>query len=562
MVTISRCLGYRIDKTYQILKVNTTQQLKVLLDSSSEQWIVGPAGSGKTCLLMEKVVMLAEKIILHNLREKILVVCYHKPLSLMMSRVFGNALEDMLQGDDLSSVVDVKTFDKLLKDINGSFNVNDGEKGVTLALEKLKERTGCSKYDHIFVDEGQDLYSTEWPSLFQMIRKSSFDPPDATAEGDHFDPRYFWVFYDLNQHLHLSKEKVRPHSLNIQKSVRLHQVLRNTKNVFEQFVKYFEPIVEPSQKLGVYHQEVGAEITWDASLQSEEAPSDTNGEQSIAKYVDYLHKSNVEDGDICVLVRDEDKRATLISNLGNIGLDCQNAEEFCTTADRNKLIVDSIRRFKGLESKVVILYNPPFRAESKTRELLYTAISRCFCYLIVISTKQGCEALQSRAGFISGAQGVSGRPGQMRISQPVKTGSCNIQNASKSTEFPAKRPFQDDDASDYNHLYKRLKELAGDCDGRLLGPQNSPVEVSIRNKECDKLLPSVWQNLQLSSEYKDVDQSALHTITALVEYHVLQRYSTGNYLANMESMKQEIDTSTEKKELNVNVKGALCLQKP
>ncbi len=61
--------------------------------------------------------------------------------------------------------------------------------------------------------------------------------------------------------------------------------------------------------------------------------------------------------------------------------------------------MESIRRFKGLESKLVILYNPPFEDKSGNRELLYTAVSRCVCYLIVITTKDGCKALKSNQGI-------------------------------------------------------------------------------------------------------------------------------------------------------------------
>ena len=84
----------------------------------------------------------------------------------------------------------------------------------------------------------------------------------------------------------------------------------------------------------------------------------------------------------------------------NLGVEIQNAEELWTNPENNQVVVDSIRRFKGLQSKVMILYDPPFdEAEMKTRELLYTAFSRCYCYLIVISTACGCHARQSLAGL-------------------------------------------------------------------------------------------------------------------------------------------------------------------
>jgi len=78
------------------------------------------------------------------------------------------------------------------------------------AVEKLEEKTFSERacYEHIFVDEGQDLYGAQWQSLLTMLHRGSSN--DAAAEDDDFDPRYFWVFYDSNQHLHLSKEKISP----------------------------------------------------------------------------------------------------------------------------------------------------------------------------------------------------------------------------------------------------------------------------------------------------------------------------------------------------------------
>ena len=113
--------------------------MQVLVDTSSAQkWIVGPAGSGKTCLIFEKLIQLAEKILLHSLNEKSLAVCYNRPMSVMLRKSFEVALADLLQGEELSSVVDVKTFDKLLSDIIGSsFNLKDGEKNVIRALCSL-----------------------------------------------------------------------------------------------------------------------------------------------------------------------------------------------------------------------------------------------------------------------------------------------------------------------------------------------------------------------------------------------------------------------------------------
>lgn len=121
-------LSHFIDTSYKRLAFKTNEQLKVMLNSTSEQWITGPAGSGKTWLLVEKVKSLAQKIHLQETGERILVCCFNRPLSKMLSRAFQNHLTSLLPGDDLSQVVDVKTFSSLLNKITGKYGKNDAEK--------------------------------------------------------------------------------------------------------------------------------------------------------------------------------------------------------------------------------------------------------------------------------------------------------------------------------------------------------------------------------------------------------------------------------------------------
>ena len=515
--------------------------MQVLVDTSSAQkWIVGPAGSGKTCLIVEKVIQLAEKILLDSLNEKILVVCYNRPLSVMLRKSFEGALVNLLQGEELSSVVDVKTFDKLLRDIIGlSFNLTDGEKNVIRALDSLHQCTfserSSTSYEHIFVDEGQDLYSDKWPDLLKVLHRTSEDPANAV---DDLEPRYFWVCYDSNQHLHLSKKQLSPHLQNLRNSTRLYQVLRNTKKIFSQFEKYFKPTVQPSKPVGVYHGEDGLNINWDDSLKSE--ATCISSEQVIVKHLEYLKQNGVQSKDICILVRDANKQTLDL----NLGVEIQNAEELWTNPENNKVVVESIRRFKGLQSKVVILYNPPFdEAEMKTRELLYTAFSRCYCYLVVISTARGCHALQWSA--------------DLKISSTSTRG--NYQGG--PLELPSKRRHESTGDPGHNVLYKKMKEVAGAFDNYLLNLPNREIEDSERMQEYNKLLPSVFQNLQLLPQYSGVTQPALREIVALLEYDVLRRSTNSlHYQKDMDAMKEVIDASTETGEVNDKVGKVLGFQ--
>jgi len=85
--------------------------------------------------------------------------------------------------------------------------------------------------------------------------------------------------------------------------------------------------------------------------------------------------------DIAVLTDSKNTISQIIpkGNLaGKQGVTCERPEE-------DKIIIDTIRRFKGLESPVVILVVTPEVALNE--ELLYVAISRARTHLFIIGEK-------------------------------------------------------------------------------------------------------------------------------------------------------------------------------
>ena len=133
------------------------------------------------------------------------------------------------------------------------------------------------------------------------------------------------------------------------------------------------------------------------------------GARLVVSWIEKLEKEKVHPKDICVLVQNQEKQRLLRDEIKRIGRNSQTADDLLDNS-RNCAVVESIQRFKGLESKVVILFNPPFQGYSQfcTKELLYAAVSRCSCFLVVISTKEGCIALKSDVGIIEVNGGHAG----------------------------------------------------------------------------------------------------------------------------------------------------------
>lgn len=604
------CLGYSIDKSHGVLVFKTSAQLTLLLNSTPEQWITGPAGSGKTWLLMEKVERLAKKALFKKTDEKILVVCYNKPLSKMFSTTFKQHLNDFLQNvtEDLSSVVEVMTFDELLYDITKvKSGDSDQEKGehVARAVELLEKGTvSIQQYDHIFVDECQDLCGDKWPILFEKLQKDADDLFDDSDDGA--ECKYIWFLYDSNQYLRLSDQQHQLFRKNLKKSTKLSDVLRNTGNVFNQSRKYFKSKVTGELQLG--HLEDGLAIEWDGSLATTKDP-EYQGAEAINKHICKLRLHNVKDRDICVLVRNTAIRDELKSKLKGLKVETQDAEELFDT-HQNKVIVESIWRFKGLESKVVVLYNPPFFEDKDwtvktTYERLYTAVSRCFCYLVVITTKQGCKALRSKQGIQENTSSAGSQQNQAKLHssedlESAKRSQCDalfkepfgkkaIESQYESGPPLIKRHLRDDgdDDGDKDELHisppkiSRMEEAAmhrqykvskRSSDERpkkvpgcnLLEPGDPYIKDSIRNKAFCLLDATVEKNLQhIPGTSNQVSSSDVTSVVAKIEYEVYccrrKELNPRNYTKDLRNLKREIEKCNRSQTSQENVARALKL---
>ena len=602
-------LSKSIDDDKVKLEMCTKQQLSVVLDSEPKKWITGPAGSGKTWLLMKKVLMLAKKALLKGSEEKILVVCYNKPLSMMFARVFEDKLISFLESGELKEVVEVKTFQSLLFDVTGPRSGDsdqEKENHVAQALEVVEQRSAfAQQYDHVFVDECQDLYGNRWQTLFERLLKNE-DEDDFSFD----EPKHLWFLYDTNQYLRLSEEQYKQHWKSIRKSAKLTKVFRSTGSIFDQSKKYFRAENSNAEPIALGHNVRGPEITWDNSLKSRKVTEDA-GAACIAKHIKELRRNKVVGKDICILTQNVEIQEGISSELNKMGIETQNAADlFGYDLHKNKVVVESIRRFKGLESKVVVLYNPPFFQDinwsvKKVKELLYTAVSRCFCYLVVITTIHGCNALRSEEGITEQEIKHGRQEASLQSSEGLKSDyrlqmhsffndtfskrgrETQYESGPPEHESPSKRSIEDDNddvdpddikcspakllrKEEADHLYKkssknvekRLVKVPG-CD--LLEPGDPNIQDSIRNNVRKQLEEPVKQNLRYRPGSSDRDESFkgddITSVVAWIEYKVYDQrrreINSKKYTQDCRNLKKEIETSTKGQICHESVLNAL-----
>lgn len=121
------------------------------------------------------------------------------------------------------------------------------------------------------VDEGEYLFGVRWPELFKLVHKSSLTPHcnEETELEDFLKPNmFFWVMYDTNQYLYLSKEQLKLPSGYLQNSANLKEGLCNTGEIFKLSEKYFKLLMTPENGITLSYQEDSLAIKWDSSLET------------------------------------------------------------------------------------------------------------------------------------------------------------------------------------------------------------------------------------------------------------------------------------------------------
>ncbi len=337
----------------QSLDLLTREQFQMLryIEAIPRVTIPGGAGTGKTVLAVQELVNCSEK------GMRVLYTCYNDGLvAKIRDRLKGRCPAD----------VDILNFHELCRKLcmDAKIDVpreprNKSEKLLYYeeTLPKLLERAAeniVRYYDAIIVDEGQDFRANWWIPLLKTLNPSQ----DARLR----------VFYDDNQKLYdsASLEPVRSETF----PVSLSRNLRNTKRIFELITRHYEgpPMTSTAPE--------GLDVNW----------VETGSEKSIVDTVlddlrVMLFEESIAPQDVTILVHSGEEAKKFRRACEDSGIATQACDDNTTDA----VTVDSVRRFKGLESLCLIL---ALTAESvQDREWLYVGISRAKTFLSIVGTR-------------------------------------------------------------------------------------------------------------------------------------------------------------------------------
>jgi len=309
----------------------------------------GGAGTGKTYLAMEKARRMAAE------GRRTALICFNKPLAEFLRTSMAGE-EDVVVGRfheicyKLARKAGLDVPDPDLPNLPQRFYDQDLPEMVLEALDRMPGE----RFDGLVVDEAQDFLGTWWVILEFLLRKPKQDP--------------LYAFCDDNQSIYRNAGARIPSDLQ---RYALDENLRNTKPVFELASKYYAGGMCVSKgPAGIPVETVEAETSRDVR-------------QALSRV---LHRLISEEGiarkDVQILTGKRPDRSVLggVEKVGAFPISHRD----CPRDDG--VAVETIHRFKGLESPVVVLLD--LDEALKRRELLYVGLTRARLHLVIIDSRQ------------------------------------------------------------------------------------------------------------------------------------------------------------------------------
>ena len=351
-------LSSSVSQDLNDIELLTREQVWILkdLEKNRREAISGAAGTGKTILALHKAIGLAE-----DKEKRILLLCFNQPLAIRLT--------EMVEDYPNIKATHFHQFCRECFSLSGrpvpaDERQLDAQWGDRLTGEFVDAfvDAGFDEYDAVIIDEGQD-FRDRWLQSLEMVVKDG-------------DDGVLYIFYDDNQDV-MSRSGEYISTMPVSK-YHLSKNFRNTRSVFSEAEKYYA---------GDFVRPIGP-----AGLPVIFVP--VTDHNALVKYLaerigNLTSNGGLHPEEIAVLVPDMQTLEKL-GGKGRIG-------RYRTTSASSRLaecvVLDTVRRFKGLESPVVLLVlTSEMRDET---DLLYTGITRSQSILDVIGPPRQIERMRA-----------------------------------------------------------------------------------------------------------------------------------------------------------------------
>lgn len=321
--------------------------------------IRGGAGTGKTVVAIEEAIRSAQA------GRRTLLTCYNRPLALHLERKLKGTENLMVGG--FHAICGRMAHEAEIP-VSGSNKGQDFfERILPDALFDAMNKKPSLKWETIIVDEGQDFRPEWWIAIDSCL----------------VDNGRLRVFMDSNQRIYENTETGLQDLSVI--PVRLSRNLRNTKNIHKAASVHYSghDIIADGPD--------GLEVKW-TTKETDDAKYKAANEE-LRRLV---FKEEVAPGDIAILVNGQSGIDDFIVASAGTGIPIADAE----TMALEDAVVDTVRRFKGLERPAIILVVTD--DDMERRELAYVAFSRARAYLCVICSRDEEHWLSGKGELSSG----------------------------------------------------------------------------------------------------------------------------------------------------------------
>lgn len=313
-----------------------TNEQETLLDYLEEQdnaAIQGGGGTGKTVLAIEKARRLSKD-------AKVLFLCFNKMLLEFLREKYGG----------LSSNIDFYNLQSLYIKMAKSNRGNVSDDDITDFLNAY-DKYGWD-YTHIVVDEGQDFLDTHLELLSTIANISK---------------GVFYVFYDKNQLVQRFETNTWLENVNCRLVLS-----KNCRNTYSIAHTAFSSIGIDKIKMGNTIE--GKKPSFFIAQDKESAIN------NIAETIRFFKEQGFQKKQITLLTLKTEDKSILNERLSVGGY------RIARNRDEGEILFTSARKFKGLESDVVIIvdFDKDSLVNGDNRNLFYVAASRAKNYLHIV----------------------------------------------------------------------------------------------------------------------------------------------------------------------------------
>ena len=358
-VVVNMPLALTIEREFQRQIELTERQGRILRSLRHRHCaaIAGGAGTGKTLIALQHAKSLASQGL------STLLVCYNRALADYLKRqVEGvqnlHAMSFHQLCDWRARAVSASSGVDLEREAQDAYpGRNKFEIQMPFALARSVELSEF-RYQAIVVDEGQDFGDEYWLPIVMMLEKEDDSP--------------FFVFFDPNQSVYRVATTFPIHEAPFF----LTENCRNTRHIHSIAYKYYSgDEVDPPDLEGAPPKLIEA------------TGVDQQAKKIKLLVSNLISKELVSPQDIAVLVLNE-RKDCYYRALQGTGNPVGAHWSFESLWKKLTVLVDTVKRFKGLESGIVILWGLEQVSCERDKELLYVSLSRARSRLFVVTSQE------------------------------------------------------------------------------------------------------------------------------------------------------------------------------